>query len=768
MARSANSVRAGSGRLGTFGGVFTPSILTILGIILFLRLGYVVGTAGLRGALGILALATAISVLTSISLAAIATNRRVRGGGDYYVISRTLGISYGGALGLLLFLAQTISAAFYCIGFAEALGAFAPFATIPPHVAAGTLALVLLAVSWIGADLATRFQYVIMAALAAGLASFFAGGFVAFDGTRLERAWYDASEPGSFWIAFAIFFPAVTGFTQGVSRSGDLRDPARSLPAGTFAAVALSTVVYLSAMLVLSGSLPTDTLRSDYTAMGRVASVPALVDAGVIAATASSALASLLGAPRILQALARDGIFSTLAPFAAGSSKSDNPRRATLLTGAIALATIAAGSLNVIAAVVSMFFLISYGLLNYATYVEATAASPSFRPRFRFFHARASMAGGVLCLGAMLAIEPVAAVVAIAILGAIHQYLDRTAIPARWRDSRYAYRFRRVKEGLRDLSAEPEGSRDWQPNVLVFTDDPERRDRLLRFAAFVTGGSGLIGAVQLVEGDPTLASTRERTLEAEQGLAAELRDRDLDAFALAIAAPDLRSGASSVVQAWGIGPVRANTVLLNWLSGAGDAARPLSDALQYGRILRSAIQLGRNVLVLDADEERWQRIDRTPAESRRIDVWWWGGDSSRLALLLAYLCTRTDPWRDASIQLFAPTSAGQEQKIEANLLRRLEEMRIEAAVTAVDDSGPDALERRSADATLALLPFHISGMRIVDGFGRPFEAIAERLPATCLVAASGDVQIGTEALEEAVDAPEAATSGQAPDREDAR
>ena len=222
--------------LGTFGGVFTPSILTILGIILFRRLGYVVGSAGLLQALLMLVLATAISVNTSMSLSAIATSRRVRGGGDYYLISRSLGVEYGGALGVLLFLAQAVSVAFYCVGFGEGVAAIVGGADLLVRVAAVGAAVGLFGLAYAGVDLATRFQYIIMAILAAALASFFVGAYAAWDPGLLRASLTPgpAAAEISFWPLFAIFFPAVTGFTQGVSMSGDLKDASRSLPRGTF------------------------------------------------------------------------------------------------------------------------------------------------------------------------------------------------------------------------------------------------------------------------------------------------------------------------------------------------------------------------------------------------------------------------------------------------------------------------------------------------------------------------------------------------------
>ena len=402
LAQPRSRVTAG---LGTFSGVFTPSVLTILGIILFRRLGYVVGSAGLGQAILMLSLATAISVLTSLSLSAIATNRKVRGGGDYYLISRSLGAEYGGALGLILYIAQAVSVAFYCIGFGEAYVSLMGGTDQTVQVTAAIAATALFGLAYAGADLATRFQSGIMLVLILALGSFFIGAGQTMDGPTLESAWTNPESGFEFWVVFAIFFPAVTGFTQGVSMSGDLKNPAKSLPIGTFLAVGISTIVYIVAMIVLAASLSLTELRSDYDSFKRIAAEPWLIDAGVLAATLSSALASFLGAPRILQALANDRLFPWLTPFGVGVGPQGNPQRGVILTAVIAITTIAAGDLNSIAAIVSMFFLVSYGLLNYATYVEAHGGSPSFRPRFKYFHAHTSLAGTGLCAFVMMMVD---------------------------------------------------------------------------------------------------------------------------------------------------------------------------------------------------------------------------------------------------------------------------------------------------------------------------------------------------------------------------
>ena len=742
--------------LGTFGGVFTPSILTILGIILFRRLGYVVGTAGLLGALGMLALATAISVHTSVSLSAIATNRRVRGGGDYYLISRSLGVEYGGALGVLLFLAQAISVAFYCVGFGEGIAAVFGGGDLVVRVAAALAAVALFGLAYAGSDLATRFQFVIMALLVAALASFFIGAYAAWDPqllrASLERV-PDPAAPSSFWILFAIFFPAVTGFTQGVSMSGDLKDASRSLPTGTFLAVGLSTVVYGAAIVMFAGAAPLAELAADYEGMARVASVPWLIDAGVLSATLSSALASFLGAPRILQALAADRLFKGLGPFATVDAATGNPRRAVVLTGIIAIVTIAVGDLNAIASVVSMFFLISYGLLNYATYVEAHGASPSFRPRFRFYDKRASLLGTFLCGGVMVAIDLAATAVAVALLLAGYQYLRWTAVPTRWRDSRRAYRYRQVKDGIRDLAEQPESPVDWQPQILLFTDTSERRSRVLALASWISGGTGLVTAVQLVEGDSASVGARARRREAEQQLREELERDKVDAFPLVVVAPDLAQASTTLLQTWGVGSIRANTVALNWLEHHDDA--PVSGtSLRYARLLQRALRLEQHVVVFDAAPEDWARLVETKSHARRIDVWWFEDDSSRLALLLAYLMTRTDEWDGAVIRVLAPAALDSGQKVAANLMYRLEERRIEATVEPVLDADAQAVIESSRDAAIVFLPFRVEGMRLLDPFGDPVESCLPALPLVTLVAAAGDVLLRTEEELATVEDPE--------------
>jgi len=735
-------VKEKQGTLGTFAGVFTPSILTILGIILFLRLGYVVGNAGLGPALLILGLANGISILTSVSLSAIATNLKVKGGGDYYLISRTLGLEFGGAIGIVLFLAQSVSIAFYCIGFGEVLAATIPLPSgAAPQIIAAIAVSFLFIFAWLGADWATRFQYVVMGILTAAIASFFIGGLIKWDTTQLIQNWAPSGMHINFWALFAIFFPAVTGFTQGVSMSGDLKDPGKSLPRGTFSAVGLSIAVYFAAAVLMAAGLTTDTLIGDYTAMKRVAYIDFLVTAGVIAATLSSAMASFLGAPRILQSLAGDRIFPLLNLFARGSGPSENPRRGVLLSAAIAFATIGLGKLNLIAPVVSMFFLISYGLLNYATYYEARSASPSFRPRFRYFNKWLSLAGGLTCLGAMLAIDLGAGVIAISILMAIYQYLKRTVGVPRWADGRRSYHLQVIREHLLSAADEPEHSRYWRPQILAFSKDSQTRSHMLEFSSWLEGRSGLTTVVRILEGQGL--EMLRRKAEAELQLQQDIAKNKSKAFPLAIVAPDLPTGIQSLIQSYGIGSLKANTILLNWHEHRPKQTISLYDQ-GLGLNLRAAFLQGCNIILLDAKPDKWDALVKVVGKDLRIDVWWWGDATSRLMLLLAYLMTRIEKWSDAKIRLLAAATDDESPPTAEGLQKMLDDARIEAEPLVIENPEADTIAEYSEESALVFLPCRIQADKVVDPFGGSLESLLFLLPLVAVVLAAEDIDLDAE------------------------
>jgi amino acid transporter len=730
------------GNLGTFTGVFTPSVLTILGIILFLRIAYVVGSAGILIALVIIVAANAISVLTSVSVSGIATNLRVKGGGDYYLISRTLGPEFGGAIGLVLFLAQSISIGFYCIGFAEAAAALAgsenPILIRTIAIAAVSL---LFFFAWQGTDWASRFQYLVMALIIAALGSVAFGVFDKWDPELLQSNLYAPAGGPSFWIIFAVFFPAVTGFTQGVSMSGDLKDPSKSIPRGTFSAVALSFLIYVAVAIALGAVLPGETLRSENSALKLAAAWGPLIDAGVFAATLSSALASFLGAPRILQSLAKDRIFPALQLFSTGSGETENPRRAVILSGVIAVLIIGIGELNLIASIVSMFFLLSYGLLNYATYYEARSKSPSFRPTFAFYSSRLSLLGGLACLGAMLAIDATSAVVAIVVIVGVFQYVRAQDVPARWADSRRSHYLQQVRDNLLAAAAETEHPRDWRPQLLAFSDDPSRRDQILKFASWIEGGSGITTVVKVIKSE--LDDVVQARSEALEELRKELSTREHTVFPLVISTNNIDNAIAATIQAAGIGPIRGNTVIANWRKGMPAYMSGLGDR-RYSQNLRTAFRLGCNLLVLDANSTEWDALNEIPTKKRRIDIWWTYNKTGDLMLLLAHLMTRSEAWEGATIRVLI--SAGGENAKERfeEMKAEIGEVRIEAEIISVGDANNNTVCAKSRDASVVFLPFTIRGGRFYHPFGGEVGELIDRLPITLLTLASQDVALDAD------------------------
>ena len=344
-------------KFGTFSGVFTPSILTILGVIMYLRFPTIIGQAGLINTIGIIVIAHIISITTSLSVASLSTDKTVKTGGTYFMISRSLGLPIGGTLGLALFVGLSFSVSLYLIGFAESFLSYWNLDTSINSVRiTGTIILIFVTtITFISTSLAIKSQYFIMAAIGLSLLSIFFGRHE-FAPTEIHLK--PLADAAPFMILFGIFFPAVTGFEAGVSMSGDLKNPKKSLPVGAMAAVGVGFVVYIGLALFYAFTVDAEVLRSDSQVLFKISLVPALVIIGIWGATLSSALGSILGAPRILQAISMDKIAPKV--FAKGTGKTNEPRNALLLAFVIAEAGILIGQLDVIARIVSMFFITTY------------------------------------------------------------------------------------------------------------------------------------------------------------------------------------------------------------------------------------------------------------------------------------------------------------------------------------------------------------------------------------------------------------------------
>jgi solute carrier family 12 sodium/potassium/chloride transporter 2 len=509
-------------KFGTFEGVFTPAVLTIIGVILFLRLGWVVGTAGLGGAILIMVLAHLITISYGLSLSSICTNIRVGAGGSYDIIAKSLGPEVGGAIGLPLYLSFNLGAAMYIIGFTEAWGSIFP--SHEPRIVASALLVILIILSYISAKLAMKVQFLIMAVILFAFLSFVMGrGNVRPN----VVAWGTFTDVG-FWGVFAIFFPAVTGTEAGAAMSGDLKDPRRSIPIGIMSAIAVTFVLYtFTAYWLATHSTPHE-LRTNTNIMILLARWPWAVIAAIMGATVSSALACLVSGPRTLQALGRHRV----APFSSLFSKmseAGEPRNAILLTGLIVEVSLLLGKLNTIAPLLTMFFLITYAMVNIVVAIEHSIGIVSFRPTFRIPKGM-PIFGGVAALAAMFLINPIFSVIAIAIIIAVYMYLLKKHLKVRWGDVREAL-FVSIAEWAAKTSVKfPHHAKSWKPNVLVPIEDPKVWTTLIHFVRDIIypGGTLRVFNVRVIEGgEKTTAApgTKERASERERDETTQDLDR---------------------------------------------------------------------------------------------------------------------------------------------------------------------------------------------------------------------------------------------------
>ncbi len=656
-----------SPKFGTFGGVFVPNVLTILGVILFMRTGWVVGQAGLFQALLILCVANSITVLTSLSLSAIATNTKVGSGGAYFMVSRSLGLEVGGSIGVPLFLAQAISVAFYAIGFSESLRAFFPDLNVQ-FVAAGIIAGIFL-VTLIGSSLAIKAQFFIFGILVLSLVSFFAGG-----GTENHFENNITSHTGPeampFWAIFAIFFPAVTGIMSGASMSGDLKNPSRSIPMGTLGAVAVTFVVYGFLMWWLARNAERADLIGDPLVMNEISRVPALIYAGLWAATLSSALASLLAAPRTLQALASDGVLPKI--FARKSGKNGEPRVALVFSFVLALCCVAIGDLNAIAPVISMFFLATYSILNFIGFLEKIVSNPSYRPTFQV-HWLASLIGFLGCVAVMFLLSPLATVVAIILIIGLHLYLTQRRYRTAWGDMRSGIWFSLTRFSLLRFQDSHKHLRNWRPVILVLAGNPAGRPRLVEFASLMEARCGFLFLAQILVGP--WKTLLPRIDGARQSIQNFIDEKGYSAVPQVVASDSFDEGVTSLIQATGVGPITPNTVLIGWSS---DEMKQQIFQDTVNRVLLAKKNL---VFYLNPDEEFVGRLDKT------VDIWWRSKRNGVLMATLAHLICSNPTWNKHAIRIFMIIE--NEEGIndaQANMAKQLEELRIDADVRVITSS----------------------------------------------------------------------------------
>jgi len=570
-------------KFGTFDGVFTPVTLTILGVIMYLREGWVVGNAGLVGAIMIILLASAITLCTTLSMSSITTNIRIKAGGAFSIISQSLGLEAGGAIGIPLYLAQAFAVAMYVFGFREGwLWIFPEHSALLVDVIAF---IAVFGIAYISTDFAFKIQYVILAIIVGSLVSI----LLALVNTPLNTdiqmfGQYKGSpengfEGTNFWLVFAVYFPAVTGIMAGANMSGDLETPRASIPYGTLAAQLICTAVYIALAVVLVLIATPDELLTNYNILIDKAFWPPIVIAGLLGATFSSALSSLVGAPRILYALGQNNILIKN-NFLAFTDRKGEPKNSLYITAGLVFLSLLLRDLNAIAPLLTMFFLITYAMINVVVLVEQGLSQVSFRPTIRV-PIIIPLLGTIGCFFAMFIINPTVSIIAIFLVLTAYMFLMKKKFTTEEGDARSG-----LFNGLAEWSAKivnklPEAkARAWQPNIIVpakHISDVVRSSKILFSLAKPKGSIKLLGF-----------SKDDRKHIMKKGLE-EVQDHFMDVgitcTQAVIEAPDYLTGMSVSMQSMKATFFRPNSIFLSLTDDK-------EDDQEYQRLLTHSKTLG--------------------------------------------------------------------------------------------------------------------------------------------------------------------------------
>jgi len=702
--------------LGTFVGVYTPTALTILGVIMYLRFGWVLSEVGLTKTLFIVLGANVITVITTLSFSAVATNTRVGVGGAYFIISRSLGLEIGGAIGLPLFLSQVFSVTLYAFGLAESLRIVWP--DIPVQLTAFVIVAGVGALTFRGANLALRTQIPILAFIVISLGALLIG--VLKGGMPGDFA-VPAAGNVTFWAVFAVFFPAVTGVMAGLGLSGDLRDPGRSIPLGSLAAAGTGLLVYLCVPVLLAlGTKPE--FLSDPLVWTKIAPLGAwLILPGLWGAIFSSAVGSMLGAPRTLQALATDHLAPK--PLAKVAGKQREPVVGLIVSLAIALGAVLLGDLNAVAVVVTMFFLTVYGTVNLVAALETMSGDTSWRPRIKVPWL-VSLAGAFGCFAIMFLINPMAGVIALGVELLLWLWLQRKKHRADWGDARRDVFEALIRWALIRLSKRPVTARNWRPHVLLFTRSIERRVDLVRFAHWFSEGHGVLSVCELVTGD--LLDDTIHPKERREQMQAVIDRQGLPGFAEVNVVRSVEEGIIDVAQANGLAGFESNTILLGWRE-----ASEKSGLAEFLRVMRRLEKLNKSLVIGRAQLWEYPR----EGQRRTVDIWWGGlqrnGD---LMLLLAHLLTRSPAWRGCRIRILSVASNDHmKEETETFLAKLIPEIRIDAEVRVLlkpkERTIRDIIHEESANADVVFLGLATPAPGEEESYAERLHEMAEGLPS---------------------------------------
>ncbi|XP_038557279.1 solute carrier family 12 member 1 [Micropterus salmoides] len=644
----------GAVKFGWIRGVLVRCMLNIWGVMLFIRLSWIFGQAGWGLGIVIVLLSCVVTTITGLSMSAICTNGVVRGGGAYYLISRSLGPEFGGSIGLIFAFANAVAVAMYVVGFAETVvellkdnDAIMVDEINDIRIVGCITVVLLLAISVAGMEWEAKAQIVLLVILLVAIVNVFVGTVIPATEAQKSKGIFnyhpkifsenftpDFREGETFFSVFAIFFPAATGILAGANISGDLRDPQGAIPKGTLLAILITGLTYLAVALCVSATVVRDAtgnttdlispagapctgsavaacelgynfsscavetckfgLINNNQVMTMVSGFGPLIIAGTFSATLSSALASLVSAPKVFQALCKDNIYKILHFFAKGHGKNNEPIRGYVLTFIISVAFILIGNLNTIAPIISNFFLASYALINFSCFHASYAKSPGWRPAYKYYNMWLSLLGALLCCVVMFVINWWAALLTYGIEILLYVYVTVKKPDVNWGSSTQAVTFVSAVSNALSLSAVEDHVKNFRPQILALTGSARTRPALLDLAHSFSKNYGLCLTCEVFLG-PRSEALKEMNNGIEKNQMWLLKAKR-KAFYAAVVGENFRDGAKSLLQASGLGRMKPNTIMIgfkgNWRTAGTEAVQ------SYVGILHDAFDFEHGTVVL--------------------------------------------------------------------------------------------------------------------------------------------------------------------------
>lgn len=693
--------------------VFFTAISTILGAILFLRFGFAVGTLGFWGVFGIILLGHLVTIPTALAISEIATNKRVEGGGEYFIISRSFGLNIGATIGIALFMSQAISVAFYIIAFTEAFEFLFSFVSdkfgfVLPRQAISLPATIGLAILIIkkGANVGVKALYFVIGILFISIALFFLGKTDHSVTSEFSLMTAELRNRDSFFVVFAIVFPAFTGMTAGVGLSGDLKDPSKSIPLGTTSATIVGMVVYMFIIYKLAISASVEDLVGNQLIMAKIAIGGAvIIPLGLAASTISSALGSIMVAPRTLQALAADQSFPSKRVnkwLSAGRKKDNEPINASLVTSLIAIVFVAMGNVNAVAEIISMFFMLTYGSLCLISFLNHFGSSPSYRPYFksRWY---ISLVGFLVSVWVMFKINSTYALAAIILMTLIYLFINYYHKNRKGLEAIFANTIFQLNRNLQvyiQKSSSKKAEGEWRPSAICISDDSFKRNAAFKLLNWISYKYGFGTYIHLIEGYYS-KKTHEQSQEQLKKLIERFDRVENHVYVDTLISPSYTSAVAQVIQVPGIAGMENNMVIFEF-----DKEEPenLSNIVDNFALVTAG---NFDVCIAASSRRQIEFKDGIHVWIRSID-----SENANLMIMLSFIILGHPDWHRANIKIFVSCKTDQVPETQ----KRMEELvltgrlpitakNIEIIPDQEDVNIKTLVNQRSSDAGLVILGF---------------------------------------------------------------